>query len=152
MPRRRLIIAIAAAAVLLVAAFLRGRGYSQSPPLNADEYDWPGQDSAFFKRVCRPVGPRFGTRTASGGSLSGRATSTRWSLPTCSAVGSSGGLRTGSNSTGLQPLYLQAMSAARSVAHVVALVSLTAGVAGCGDAVGYHQAAVGPAHTQVLPD
>ena len=40
MPRQRLFIAIAAAAVFLVAAFLRGRGYSQSPPLNADEYDW----------------------------------------------------------------------------------------------------------------
>jgi len=46
-------------------------------------------------------------------------------------------------------LYLQAMSAARSVTHFVALVSLTAGVAGCGEVVGY-PAAVPPAHTQVF--
>ncbi|MDQ6721859.1 MAG: hypothetical protein M3003_13830 [Candidatus Dormibacteraeota bacterium] len=48
----------------------------------------------------------------------------------------------------MQPLYLQAMSAARSVTHFVALVGLTAGVAGCG-VVGY-PAAVPPAHTQVF--
>jgi hypothetical protein len=45
-------------------------------------------------------------------------------------------------------LYLQAMSAARSVTHFVALVGLTAGLAGCG-VVGY-PAAVSPAHTQVF--
>ncbi len=66
-----------------------------------------------------------------------------------SALGASGGLPTGSNSTGLQPLYLQAMSAARSVTHFVALVSLTVGVAGCGQ-VGY-PAAVAPTHTQSFP-
>jgi hypothetical protein len=48
----------------------------------------------------------------------------------------------------LQPLYLQAMSAARSVTHFVALVGFIAGVAGCG-VVGY-PAAVPPAHTQVF--
>jgi hypothetical protein len=53
----------------------------------------------------------------------------------------------GSNSNGSQPLHLQAMSAARSVAHFVALVSLTAGVAGCGEVVG-RPGAVLPAHTQ----
>ncbi len=66
-----------------------------------------------------------------------------------SALGASGGLPTGGNSTGLQPLYLQAMSAARSVTHFVALVSLTVGVAGCGQ-VGY-PAAVAPTHTQSFP-
>jgi hypothetical protein len=50
--------------------------------------------------------------------------------------------------TGFQSLYLQAMSAACSVTHFVALVGLTAGVAGCG-VVGY-PAAVPPAHTQVF--
>jgi len=45
---------------------------------------------------------------------------------------------------------MQAMSAARSVTHFVALVSLTAGVAGCGEVVGY-PAAVPPAHTQSFP-
>lgn len=40
MVRRQPIAAVIAVAVVLVAAFLRGRGYSQSPPLNADEYDW----------------------------------------------------------------------------------------------------------------
>jgi hypothetical protein len=40
------------------------------------------------------------------------------------------------------------MSAARSVLQFVALVSLTAGVAGCGGVVGY-PAALPPAHTQV---
>ena len=42
------------------------------------------------------------------------------------------------------------MSAARSVAHFVALVSLTAGVAGCGEVVG-QPGAVRPAHTQSFP-
>jgi hypothetical protein len=55
-----------------------------------------------------------------------------------------------SNSTGLQPLYLQAMSAARTVAYLVALVSLTAGLAGCGEVVG-QPGAVRPAHTQSFP-
>ena len=50
----------------------------------------------------------------------------------------------------MQPLYLQAMSAARSVTHFVALVSLAAGLAGCGAVVGY-PAAVPPAHTQSFP-
>jgi hypothetical protein len=45
-------------------------------------------------------------------------------------------------------LYLQAMFAARSVTHFLALVGLTAGVAGCG-VVGY-PAAVPPAHTKVF--
>jgi 4-amino-4-deoxy-L-arabinose transferase-like glycosyltransferase len=31
---------VVAVAVVVVAAFLRGRGYTESPPLNADEYDW----------------------------------------------------------------------------------------------------------------
>jgi hypothetical protein len=56
----------------------------------------------------------------------------------------------GSNSTGLQPLNLQAMYAARSVTHFVALVSLTAGVAGCGEVVG-QPGAVLPAHTRSFP-
>jgi hypothetical protein len=47
-------------------------------------------------------------------------------------------------------LYLQAMSAAHSLTHFVALVTLTAGVAGCGEVVGY-PAAVRPAHTQSFP-
>ena len=51
----------------------------------------------------------------------------------------------------MQPLYPQAMSAARSVTHFVALVSLTAGVAGCGEVVG-HPGAVLPAHTQSFPN
>ena len=42
------------------------------------------------------------------------------------------------------------MSAARSMAHFVALVSLTAGVAGCGEVVG-QPGAVRPAHTQSFP-
>src|SRR5947209_3687652 len=42
------------------------------------------------------------------------------------------------------------MSAARSVTHLMAVVSLTAGLAGCGGAVGY-PAAVPPAHTQSFP-
>src|SRR5437660_1492887 len=50
----------------------------------------------------------------------------------------------------MQPLYLQAMSAARSVTHFVALVSLAAGLAGCGQVVGY-PAAIPPAHTQSFP-
>jgi 4-amino-4-deoxy-L-arabinose transferase-like glycosyltransferase len=40
MVRRRPIAALTAVAVVLVAAFLRGRGYAANPPLNADEYDW----------------------------------------------------------------------------------------------------------------
>lgn len=67
-----------------------------------------------------------------------------------SALGPSGNLGTGSNSTGLQPLYLQAMSAARTVAYLVALVSLTAGLAGCGEVVG-QPGAVRPAHTHSFP-
>ena len=43
------------------------------------------------------------------------------------------------------------MFAARSVTHLVALVSLTAGVAGCGEVVGYPGAVV-PAHTQAFPN
>ena len=50
----------------------------------------------------------------------------------------------------MQPLNLQAMSGARSVTHFVALVSLTASVAGCGEVVG-QPGAVRPAHTQSLP-
>jgi len=42
------------------------------------------------------------------------------------------------------------MSAARSVTHLVALVSLTAGLAGCGEVVG-QPGAVRPAHTQSFP-
>src|SRR5260221_14224707 len=64
--------------------------------------------------------------------------------------GASDSLLTGSNSIGLQPLCQQAMSAARSVTHFMALVSLTAGVAGCGEGVG-QPGAVLPAHTQSLP-
>jgi hypothetical protein len=67
-----------------------------------------------------------------------------------SGLGASGSLRTGSNPTGSQPLHLQAMSAARSVTHFVALVNLAACLAGCGEAVGY-PAAVPPAHTQSFP-
>lgn len=43
------------------------------------------------------------------------------------------------------------MSAARSLTHVVALVSLIAGVAGCGEVVG-RPGAVMPAHTQSFPN
>ena len=50
----------------------------------------------------------------------------------------------------MQPLNLQAMSGARSVTHFVALVSLTASVAGCGEVVG-QPGAVQPAHTQSFP-
>jgi hypothetical protein len=57
----------------------------------------------------------------------------------------------GSNSTGLQPLCLQAMSAARSLTHFVALVSLTAGVACCGEVVG-QPGPVMPAHAQSFPN
>jgi len=46
----------------------------------------------------------------------------------------------------VQPSYLQAMSAARSVTHFVAVVSLAAGLAGCGE-LGY-RGAVPPADTQ----
>src|SRR5438132_9787140 len=42
------------------------------------------------------------------------------------------------------------MSAVRSVTHFMALVSLTAGVAGCGGVVG-QPGAVLPAHTQSFP-
>src|SRR5450759_4778992 len=42
------------------------------------------------------------------------------------------------------------MSVARSVTHFVALVSLAAGLAGCGEVVGY-PAALRPAHTQSFP-
>src|SRR6202171_3795348 len=42
------------------------------------------------------------------------------------------------------------MSVARCVTHLVALVSLAAGLAGCGEVVGY-PAAVRPAHTQSFP-
>src|SRR5438105_12178441 len=45
---------------------------------------------------------------------------------------------------------MQAMSAGRIVTHFVALVSLTAGVAGCGEVVG-RPGAVLPAHTQSFP-
>jgi 4-amino-4-deoxy-L-arabinose transferase-like glycosyltransferase len=40
MLRPRRIAALAVVVIVLVAAYLRGRGYAQSPPLNADEYDW----------------------------------------------------------------------------------------------------------------
>jgi hypothetical protein len=43
------------------------------------------------------------------------------------------------------------MSVTRSVTHFVALVSLTAGVAGCGGVVGEYPAALRPAHTQSFP-
>src|ERR1700674_3356683 len=55
-------------------------------------------------------------------------------------------LRRRGNSTGLQRLQPQAMSVARSVTYFVALVSLAAALAGCGQ-VGY-PGAVPPAHTQ----
>src|SRR5437762_6081912 len=42
------------------------------------------------------------------------------------------------------------MSAARSGTHLVAVVSLTAGLAGCGEVVG-QPGAVRPAHTQSFP-
>jgi hypothetical protein len=54
------------------------------------------------------------------------------------------------NSTRWQPLYWQAMSAARIVTHFVALVSLTAGVAGCGGVVG-QPGPIQPAHTRSFP-
>jgi Dolichyl-phosphate-mannose-protein mannosyltransferase len=41
---------MAAVAVVLVAAFLRGRGYAQSPPLNADEYDWAWTGLSLLQR------------------------------------------------------------------------------------------------------
>ncbi len=50
----------------------------------------------------------------------------------------------------MQPLHLQAMSAARSLTHVVALISLIAGVAGCGEVVG-QPGPVLPAHTHSFP-
>jgi 4-amino-4-deoxy-L-arabinose transferase-like glycosyltransferase len=40
MLRPQRIAALAVVVIVLVAAYLRGRGYAQSPPLNADEYDW----------------------------------------------------------------------------------------------------------------
>ena len=43
------------------------------------------------------------------------------------------------------------MSVARSVTHFVALVSLAAGLAGCGEVVGEYPAALRPAHTQSFP-
>ncbi len=43
-----------------------------------------------------------------------------------------------------------AMSVARCVTHLVGLVSLAAGLAGCGEVVGY-SAALRPAHTQSFP-
>ena len=55
-----------------------------------------------------------------------------------------------SNSTGLQPLFLQAMSAARSVTHFVALVSLAVGLTGC--AVFGYGGAAAPTHTQSFPN
>jgi hypothetical protein len=48
-------------------------------------------------------------------------------------------------------LYLRAMPVTRSVTHFVALVSLAAGLAGCGEVVGEYPAAVRPAHTQSFP-
>src|SRR5438270_6427762 len=42
------------------------------------------------------------------------------------------------------------MSMARCVAHFVALVSLVAGLAGCGEVVGY-RGALPPAHTRSFP-
>src|SRR4029077_16389910 len=59
------------------------------------------------------------------------------------------GTRTRSNSTGRHALYLQAMSAARSVTQFVAMVSLAAGLTGCGQ-VGY-PGPLRPAHTQTYP-
>ena len=50
----------------------------------------------------------------------------------------------------VRPLSLQMMSAVRRVTHFVALVSLTAAVAGCGGVVG-RPGAVRPAHTQSFP-
>lgn len=55
-----------------------------------------------------------------------------------------------SNSTGPQPLNLQAMSAARGLTHFVTLVSLIVGVTGCGESVG-QPGAVLPAHTKSFP-
>src|ERR1700682_3198622 len=43
------------------------------------------------------------------------------------------------------------MPVTRSVTHFVALVSLAAGLAGCGEVVGEYPAAVRPAHTQSFP-
>ena len=43
------------------------------------------------------------------------------------------------------------MPVTRSVTHFVALVSLAAGMAGCGEVVGQYPAAVRPAHTQSFP-
>ena len=60
-------------------------------------------------------------------------------------------LRTRSNSIGLEPLCLRAMSVTRSLTHIVALVSLAAGLAGCGQVVGYPGAFL-PAHTQSFPN
>jgi hypothetical protein len=54
------------------------------------------------------------------------------------------------NSARWQPLHLQAMSAARILTHFVALVSLAAGVAGCGGVVG-QPGPVQPAHTRSFP-
>src|ERR1700694_1726947 len=43
------------------------------------------------------------------------------------------------------------MPVTRSVTHFVALVSLAAGMAGCGEVVGEYPAALRPAHTQSFP-
>jgi hypothetical protein len=43
------------------------------------------------------------------------------------------------------------MSVTRNVTHFAALVSLAAGLAGCGDVVGEYPAALRPAHTQSFP-
>src|SRR5258708_6007264 len=67
-----------------------------------------------------------------------------------SKPGGSDSLRTGSNSIGLQPLCQQAMSAAPHRTHLLALVSLPAGVAGCGEVVG-HRGAVLRAHARSFP-
>ena len=59
-------------------------------------------------------------------------------------------IESGSNPTGSQPLNLQAMPAARGVTRLLALVSVIACVARCGEAVG-QPGAVPPAHTQSFP-
>ncbi len=55
-----------------------------------------------------------------------------------------------SNSTGRKPLHLWVMPVTRRMTHFVALVSLAAAMAGCGEVVGY-PGAVPPAHTQSFP-
>jgi hypothetical protein len=44
------------------------------------------------------------------------------------------------------------MPVTRSVAHFVALVSLAAGLAGCGEVVVSYPANIPPAHTQSFPN